>query len=105
METKLSDDLAADRPLRLKRIDGQWHAVPTAGRRSGRNTVLYGQILATWWRTSPSAVLECAECGDIRLTGKKTAKTCGCSKAGRLVPMDLDDVFEQKRPRRKKVKL
>lgn len=64
--------------------------------------------IEVWWRQSPTAILECDRCGEIRLVGSKKSKKCHdtkrCAKAGGK-QVALDPPFNTNRPRRKKIKL
>ena len=102
---RLSDAIASHAPLELYRSETAWNVRPVSGSRVPL-IERYGPILAMWWRSSPSCVLECATCGEIRLTGKRVkSKRCGSCPTGTFAPLDLSEAFTKKRPRAKKEKL
>lgn len=63
----------------------------------------WATILAAWWRTSPSAILECPTCGEIAFVGSK--KTRKCWRKCETKMSAIEPTFTKKRPRRKKIKL
>ena len=89
---------------------GTWKAYPvTDGLDAAAAAVIdvYGLILATWWRTSPSCVLECVQCGEVALVGKRPAKPgrrCWrCKATGAMQP--IEPPFIKPRPRAKTKKM
>lgn len=68
-------------------------------------TLVYWRfIIRSWYWHSPSAILECDQCGEIRYVGSKKTKKCSrwaCDGTLRAI----DPPFATKRPRRRTVKV
>ena len=79
--------------------------------------VVYFDLLVAHWRQSPTAILVCDVCGEVRLVGGKKSKKCtrGSAKkldplavtprfcSGRQLPVDVP--WKNPRPRAKKTKI
>lgn len=111
----MNGHLVSDRPGALRT-----NGVVAISQDSAQVLRFFRPMIIGWWWSSPSAIVECDQCGEPRFIGSRTTKKCN-----RFVPKPveiegeqfetmvrctgtmrpLDPPFEGKRPRRRTVKV
>jgi hypothetical protein len=104
---RLSEAFSEIRAMNAHFTSSRPGQLATAGARgvsegSGQVLRYWRSWIAAWYWNSPTAILECEQCAELRFTGKKERKKCKRCP-GTLAP--IEPPFEGRRPRPKKVKL